>query len=85
MTTLAIDHLGLAFAGWLFFAVVLAVVLGRILGLNDRLARQQREELAERLETQHPVTSISEYIARCEDRDKRARFRHAVRHSRRVG
>lgn len=80
MTPLAIDALGVPFAlvcviVWMGFVLVVA----RICGTNDRLAQGQREELAERLETEHPVTSISEYVAEQEARADRARFRHATR------
>lgn len=69
MTTIAIDHLGLAFAGYIFFAVVLAVFFGRALGLNDRLAREQ---YAERREVDGPMASIADFAAEREARANRA-------------
>lgn len=75
------DHLGVLFALAAFIAYMGFVLLvARICGTNDRLARRQRE--AEMLETDHPATSISAYVRDCQDRDKRARFRHSTRYGR---
>lgn len=75
----AIDSLGLAFAVYLLGAVVLAVVVGRVCGLNDRLSREQH---AEQTETDGSLISLAEYVAEREAQDARARFRHATRYGR---
>lgn len=80
MTTVALDHLGLLFAGGcLVVWMGIVLILARVMGMNERLSQNQREELAERRETDGPFADLT---AEREKRIARAQFRHTTRWSR---
>lgn len=75
--TLAIDSLGIPFVlGCVVVWMAVVVILARVCALNDRLSKNQR---ASRLELDG---SWEDFLADCEARANRARFRSVTRHGR---
>lgn len=61
--------------GWMGFVLVLA----RVMGNNERRAREQRAAM---LEVDHPMSSVADFAAYRDAKVQRARFRHVTRHGR---